>query len=885
MSNTFRREFSITLIRAWLSKVAAGLLALLCAVLILATSTPLPLTGWGRDTFWGELLAGWPGNLAITMLASTGLAMAALLRNWPAAVLALPLVTLLIAAPARVSQDEGLLNSFILLEESSARVRAQVSPETTATLIDVLRTGGTTDLILPLSGPLGRPGSWSGPETYAFDAWMEKWRTDGEPKAREIIAVTLPTFEDLSDLQAEKNGFEYSVVMQEQCLDELRRLDPDGAQWGEADTTGQSCGPFLDYSDEIAALQTRIDTAEGLKTQADLIQANAVAAARDILETTLVVQEAQDRFETWRRSLAVSLAITAAVLMAAASFDNGHRLPLATAALVALGHFGQRLTQTDHGLEAASGHFVTLHGIFLLALYLAVRIIRAFVVQNADIWRMQQPFHLGLVFVRSLGWWSGLALATCGGVYLGVQATHLLETATYGIPLRDKDGNPTTLQLDGQWLCEDQTQTMIVPASSTDKQLEADIDNTVRCYLAKRQAEILQADVVGQMSSALENVEDVAGNAFDHVVPWSLPCNANGASREGCISPAFDYPDCSWYELRCKLRRMPHVAADRAYSDARARMRVRFIDRVVASANATVEAATSTQDAAQPALAEAVRSMSLAVRDAVSATFRTWDVINAISALVFAIAIIKSFGFVLARVLFDDLARRGLRIAPPRGNTVPSRIAFSDENSRRVETPGRYYVNCQAEVTSVAPTGPWLWKPWKFALARFPGLTFLNRFTCISADDGIHFTGINAQDFVRIDLGENAEVAFTVGRLHAFSSSLAFRRVWSFRLTNLVLGRASMAVARGPGVLFLCSLGAVKGMSAAPAASFAPDRLLVWQPNCSFDVKSTLSIESIYMGGITIRGAQDVTALYDAKGYRAGLGGALKFVPMLLLPF
>ena len=887
MSNSVKRVLAISRLKVWLPGVAAILLALLCAALILATSTPLPMTGWGRDTVWGGLLVGWPGHLVLGLLAATGLSMSALAINRSALALALPLLTLLIAAPPQITQDEGLLNSFLLLEETSALLRSQISEDAVAELVRQSRNDEATAPFFASTDSLGWFNAWSSPENYAFDAWLDKWRTDGEPQALALIALDTPTFENAAALREDLYYLQEAEMSQIHCIDDLRMHDPDfnGLNPDEFSPFADACPPAPDLSAEIAALQDRIDAAEELKRKAGNIQNEAEDAARSILEVGMLEGQARERQENWRRSLAVSLAITGTLLIAALCFDKSYSLPLITSGLVIAGHFGVRLLTPELGIETANGHFVALHGTFLLALYLAARIVRAFVVQNADIWLMLRPVRLAFVVAKSLGWWSGLALATCGGVYFGAQATNYLETVTYGIALRDSAGNPTKLQLGGQWLCEDETQTMIVPASPTNKQLEADIDNSVRCYFAVSQAEILQADAAAKISDALKNPREIAGIAFDRFVPGSLPCSAEGDQRAHCISTAFDYPDCSWYHLLCKLRRMPHVAADRAYGDARARLRMRFLNRVIAAAEVTAESATATQEVMQPALAKAVREMSLAVRDAVAATFRTWDVINAIGALVFTMAVVKSFGFVLARVLFDEFARSGLLIAAPYSKLRTERIAHSDQQSRRVEKPGRYYVSGLAEVTSVAPTGPWLWKPWKFAFARFPSLTLLNRFTCTSAAEGVHFTGINAQDFVRIDLIEGAEVAFTVGRLLAFSNSLKFRRVWSFRLTHLVLGRASMAVAKGPGVLYLCSFGAVRSMSSPPKTSFSPDRLLAWQPNCGFTVKSTLTIESIYMGGITIGEAYDQIAIYDAKGYRAGLGGAIGFIPMLLLPF
>lgn len=123
-----------------------------------------------------------------------------------------------------------------------------------------------------------------------------------------------------------------------------------------------------------------------------------------------------------------------------------------------------------------------------------------------------------------------------------------------------------------------------------------------------------------------------------------------------------------------------------------------------------------------------------------------------------------------------------------------------------------------------------------------------------------------------------------MARLLAFSDTMRLKRVWSFRLAHLVQGRASMAVATGPGVLFLRSIGDVRDGSTSDGLRFSPQRLLAWQPNQNFIVHSALSFESMYMGGVTIAGQSGRVAIFDAKGPRGGFGGALRFIPMLLLP-
>ncbi|CAM9952893.1 unnamed protein product, partial [Chrysoparadoxa australica] len=107
------------------------------------------------------------------------------------------------------------------------------------------------------------------------------------------------------------------------------------------------------------------------------------------------------------------------------------------------------------------------------------------------------------------------------------------------------------------------------------------------------------------------------------------------------------------YQLICKVKRIVHRMAERAYADKRTEMRARFVARVTTIAEDISAGFQGAEAAIKPALSEAVLKTGLEIRRGLPSGFRYWDVANTVGAVLFAMAVVKSFGYVLAWVVFD----------------------------------------------------------------------------------------------------------------------------------------------------------------------------------------------------------------------------------------
>jgi hypothetical protein len=877
--------------RALLTKLVEFALVItvgvVASMLCLATLAPLPVAGWSEDTSIGHALAGQFGRTLFTVLAMLALLYGILAMRISPLLFCMPLVLFEMHRPETLSLNDGVLNSFMEIEAVTSAAMAEVSSEEVREVLAALRDGASASALaeadeVPLTVGWGVPLS-----TYAITARMAQWRETGAVQAEAVARNPREAEGQIAPLQERHLNLQMEEIHWYNCIESVRgdEIFRDRNFGGSIFNrfNRPNCGSKPDNSQAIAAVNAEIAAIEAAMGRNAGQDALAEGYAAELLAQKALYAAAQVRRALWDQTWAFALGLGAIVALAALLLPQGHLVP-AVAVVVSgicvvfgpdsLGALAQ---------DPAGWQFVALHGVFLLALFLSVRILRLFVLQNRDMWSLLSWGDLIGLTLLAVAWWSLLGFFTLLGFWGNVEMTKALDRIAYIVPLTTQVADLNRAQ-EG-WLCQNPEQRLIFPASPAARQLEADIDYSVGCHFQDVQAAVQATGVADEVTNDLASAGTAAARGFDRVVPGHLPCQAGGANHSGnCVTEAFNYPDCDWLQLICKVKRIPHRMAERAYADKRAEMRASFVARVTTIAEDISTGVQGAETAIKPALSEAVLQMGLETRRGLATGFRYWDVINAVGAVLFAMAVVKSFGYVLARLVFDRVARDGL-VLPPRPNLLASdKAEFASEESRTVHRPGRYYMRAGGIVSNVAPTWPWLWRPWAMPFARLPRLIFLARFSLVEGDDPVVIARAKTSEFAKINLEPGEAVSIAMPRLFAFSSTVGLRRVWTFHLSHLIQGRASMAVVSGPGTVYLRSRDKIEDGRSKSARSFAPTRLLAWDAGQRFVVRGRVTPETMYMGGVTLSGEEDVLALYDSHSGGAAATGALRFIPLLLMP-
>lgn len=845
------------------------------------------MAGWSEDTGIGHALAGLIGRALVPVLAVLALLYAILAMRVSPLLFCMPLALFEMNRPESLSLHDGVLNSFMEIEAMTSAAIAEVSSEEVREVLAALREGSSAS-DLAEADEVHLTVGWGVPlSTYAITARMTQWSETGAAQAEAAARNPREAEGQIAPLQERRRNLQMAELRWYNCIasardDELFR-NRNFNQGILNRLSGPNCGAKPDNSQAVAAVDAEIATIEAAMGRNAAQDALAEGYAAELLAQKKLHSAAQVRRALWDQTWTFALALGATVALAALLLPQGHLVPAVAfvvgATCVVFGP--DRLGALDQ--DTAGWQLVALHSIFLLALFLSARILRLFVLQNRDMWSLfSRGGLIGLMFL-AVAWWSLLGLFTLLGFWGNVEMTKAVDRMAYTVPLTTQVSDLNRAK-EG-WLCQNPEQRLIFPASLDARQLEADIDYSVGCHFQDLQAAVQAAGVADEVTNDLASAGTVAARGFDGVVPGHLPWYAGGANHSGnCVTEAFNYPDCDWYQLICKVKRIPHRMAERAYSDKRAEMRASFIARVTTIAEGISSGVQGAETAIKPALSEAVLQMGLETRRGLATGFRYWDVINAVGAVLFAMAVVKSFGYVLARLVFDRVARNGL-VLPPRPNLLASdKAEFVSEESRTIHKLGRYYMRAGGNVSNVVPTWPWLWRPWALPFARLPRLIFLARFSLVEGDDPVVIARAKTSEFAKINLEPSEAISVSIPRLFAFSSTVGLRRVWTFHLSHLIQGRASMAVVSGPGTVFLRSRDKIEDGRSKSARSFAPTRLLAWDAGQRFVVRGRLTPETMYMGGVTLSGEEDVLALYDSHSGGAAATGALRFIPLLLMP-
>jgi len=175
-------------------------------MLILASSTPIPMPGWNRDSLWGTFLSSEPGLALSALSAALGLATIWVTPGRKAAAplisMAFPIAALVALSPPKISLDEGVLNSFLRMDAVEATSRENLDNAAIEAFLSQVRAGeNPQERTQAVEERIGRMRPWD-PETYAIRTAVALWRETQAPLAMERMTKPPQAVDDLGSLRA-----------------------------------------------------------------------------------------------------------------------------------------------------------------------------------------------------------------------------------------------------------------------------------------------------------------------------------------------------------------------------------------------------------------------------------------------------------------------------------------------------------------------------------------------------------------------------------------------------------------------------------------------------------------------------------------------------------
>lgn len=856
-------------------------------ILCLSAAMPPPDWGWSVTTPFSPLLSGNLVRVTSGIMAGFGLILGLVAQRPLYFAFFIPALLVATLPYRNLSLETALLRNPIAFDREWARHRERPSEADVASLNgDVERRSRFLDepeIAWRQIGSMQLLNSVVG--VQAIEAKKSQWSSGGRQTASEVLAAQTILAPDITAetqrVTAAQNALAAKTETHgnfiEHCTMFERKMGGPCGGWEEAPNTEAETAELASAVAAEAAAKAKVDAANSDEAKRIEALKSSMSSISGLAKTFEVAGRAANN---WFWTIFISTSTLALVVLLGivdyriAIWGLGAATSL-TGGIAALVFGGAvRVALPAWGFTA------------ILPIAMSVAILSVAATSGAIIGRLLEEnlpllwkitkIRRGRVLGESSLKWMPLMACIVAGSFTAAWLVNKAYGYAYNIPV-------ATAQVDG---CGNQQKRLVFELLPPARDLEIDTDYSVSCQFegALKAARDANSASAQQSVNAVGSAGEMALTAVNRVIPTSLPCDADGHNipSDGgtCVSDAFNYPECKWYQLVCKAKRIPHRVAERTYANARADA-IGWVSNKVQAIKDKVAAEAPIAQAQVDALAvEAFENVSVEVRTGLWQGFRVWDAGHAAAFLIFAIAACKSAGYVFARVYYSQrpLSTRSTTVV------IGPDITVSSSSSYDLRKPGTYYLKLGADPGEVAPKGPWFPQPTKLLFSRFPFRTLFNFFT-LKEGRHVPLSEKGTGRFIEIEIAPSKPVAFYPQFLYAWSDTVKFSTKWSFRLPNLLRGRISTSTASGSGRIVLYSKGPVKAIDGNyEGEGYPPTRLIAWSSDMDITASSDAKLGSIYFSGILIRPQGDSFAVFDA-GSRMIFPGALRFIPVLLSPF
>lgn len=836
--------------------IAVAGLALMLSVLVLGNMIPLPVSGLYQLTQWSELLAKGYGK------AAAGLSILLVLigcvtskRPW-LILLSMPAILLIWGNPDRYTLAPTPVSSLLELGKYEIRENIQSETEELKQFVSQIQEGGSENPIRVARSGAKEILSWSDYYPYTKPIKMVSGifleRTQGpfigpmKLPEKPPEYVTIPNFRD--KFAACVEGFLNIAKIRglEATENDIRQWCPsvDNIPTGGDRETAKQGLQIIDYS---KARHYLLSYAADMKPHIDLIR------------------QSKKMRSDWRLIFFVGSVAIAAMVFAAMRLPSGVYIPFLVIALVL--PFEANEIASDFSLT--DGTIATL--LFLLAVALFSRMLRLLWLDNQKKLERLSLFRRWVVGYTTLIYFLPFPLIA----FIAVLSSRVLEDH-----IASKFyGNKVEIDIPIQSsVCFNIRNEFIISLDSRYRNLPHDLDLSVSCIFQGIFVKAKSMNMEAAADSATGGSKNVAISVFDSIYPESLPCISDGKREDSCISSELNYDDCGFLNLICELKYLPNKIADKKYKNIRAEHRRSYLGGIDNIVNGVAE--NISEDRHKEIILDEIGSSEIRTREGLRSMFAGWGIYKLFGLAFLVNALIKSFGYTLARITCKK--------SPLQQGQVPSNsnITIKSGHHHSISKPGSYYIRWGAQPAGATTSGWGFPNPFHLLIARFPWRLLFDRLD-LSVGEVANFDTTNARRFIALELKDGQEVAFDMNKLYCFSKGIRFRRKWDFNFATLLRGHCSLKVAEGPGTVIFLSEGETKNFSKAskaPKDAIPPERLIVWSPRNEFDVKSRLSFSSFYTGNIAYLPQPGTLAVFDADAGRAWFTGGLRFIPRLFIP-
>ncbi|MCW3783596.1 hypothetical protein [Defluviimonas salinarum] len=845
----------------------AAVVSVTLGILVVSTTAPALGPAWHFETAWGHL-AGTTGfriamvSLAVVALQAAAFGWRALRRGERAACLLAALLPVLVAAsPApELSTDSTLLRSPDPVADLAATGGgAAADPHPTAPpglLVDLLLRPGERTALIALTEAI-----------YANSTPNASAEEDAEVKELvadvEALKAGLAKVPKCLSIDSGEAGVDYLNI---ECLREEKRIGTENAK----------------IKKKIAKLETRIALRRGVLAQGESDRSAALGASQQGLLAVI------DRIHVviWSR-LAVTAVVALAILFML-FFPAGSWVLLGVPVVTAAFAMTPLPVSADTGMPA--GRAAMLAGLAVVeVLLVAAAAARAFVLDNADFWGRMRSRRVLRLLLKSAVFWLPLG-AIVGAATLLNGGIHEAELRlAYGIALPEESG----LAPDAS-RCEPDADPSIIYVREPfcpQRDLERDIRTSTTYWFTE--ASTVARGAVGQSKVAADRQVDEAVNAsltlFEQAIPNRLGTQNLQAGQTG-VSAAFNYKDdCFPLDFKCRIWREIAIALDGRYMRSRSTLKSSLESELRAGAEASGTVTAASANTANASILTASEWLKAETSRQVFLAFRLSEVLSAVSMLIAAIAIFKSYGFMTGRTAFADpsLNRRISMGQARHGDKASPSVSISDQGGLPLRTPGRYRIRYGAHVDGKAPKGLLPYQPLRQTMARL--IPFRHAFQFFDFDPGEQQVSLpcgNVRRIIEIRLGEGERVGYFPKYLYGVVGNPRLNSRWTLRIGNLLQGRMRLHLVEGPGSVLLMSTDQPSLLSAGNEGSggLAPSRLMAWSEGLDLKVTCESGWLSAYTSPVLLQPVGAGFALFDGPTGRNRFGGALTFVPTLLLP-
>lgn len=868
------------------SIIASISLFAVSVILILCAAIPGPSPGWAVTTSFSEYFATDYAKIAFGIISGIGL-MICLATGRPLYLCFFaPALMMAVLPLERITLDTSYLRykSAFDREVESRRLPVSLddarqvnqSPELQAFILSQPELAfQNVGWISPLRTLVGIQG---------YEAAQYDWFSRGKEDARTKLAAQKKPRPDYSAAVNKRDAARNALIAEQgrkitRCLPYRRGFNVDGPPYcpvSPADTRDEQAA----LAAAEAELGRAVANAEAFDAAAEAELTSSVASTiATVNSLTSTVSSTRETVIDWSCTLVISV-VTLVLLFFFGILGNSPARFAAISGVIAVTVFIVATallgdlplpSAAPSIMSLATGTFVLLSGISVGRLWF----------DNRTLINSISPLRRRQVLLVALRRWCPLFICLLIGMGFAAFFSSWLSRAAYDV----KIDRPVAYASPSSGICSNPHKAVLIPLQPSAKDLEADIDNSIECHLAN--ARNVAQKLNSNTSNAMVDLADEAGalalSAVDRLLPRSLPCDADGEDRRSsCVSEAFNYPECKWFDLICKAKRIPHRASEKAYLDVRLDTVEWVAGRIEKLKQDLGAKAPLAQASVDNLVVFALSQAAAQVRLRLWQGFRVWEILNAVAFLLSVVAVCKSAGYVCARVFYSQ--RPTQRKKGVQSQDLP-KVSISETQVHELKTPGLHYVLMGVDTGGVAPKGPWPPQISKMFFARFPLKMLFNYIRLESKSDVAEFGTKNAGRFIEVTLTEGQAISFYANNLYSFSATIKFSTRWSFRMPNLLRGRISSSTATGPGVIVFASPGPVRLLTAeSEGQGHSPTALIAWSPDLDIIATKKASMSDIYFGGIVIKPQAGSFAIFDLSARRSYFPGAVKFIPLLLSP-